>query len=275
MKIEKQALNIFGQDLHHLTLAPETHSRGNLIFFHGHGDFIDRYPEILKPFVDSGIKCLLTDLPGHGRSPGKRGHIPHLGFVDQILNASLEKIDGPTSIAGHSMGGLMTLRLLINNPGLFKNAWISSPLLDPMHQAKPWMRIILPYLAPVLPRITVSTGVTSEDCRDDSTKTEPSEAQLYHSRISLSWGRTLSLVAKEVKENFTNLPIETNLLFTQGKDDRICPPEFLRERLVDISHPSITYEEILGARHEPFVGSTGIETAKKITLWLAQSAQIT
>jgi alpha-beta hydrolase superfamily lysophospholipase len=170
------------------------------------------------------------------------------------------------------MGGLMTLRLLINHPGLFKNAWISSPLLDPMHQAKPWMRAILPCLAPLLPRVTVSTGVTSEDCRDDSVQSEPSSTQLYHSRISLVWGRTLSLTAKEVNEKFTQLPSATKLLFTQGKDDRICPPQFLRDRLLNVTHPAITYEEIPGARHEPLVDTTGNEVAKKITLWLAQTA---
>ena len=134
------------------------------------------------------------------------------------------------------------------------------------------MRAILPHLAPILPRVTVSTGVTSEDCRDDSAQSKSSSTQLYHSRISLIWGRTLSLTAKEVDEKFTRLPSVTKLLFTQGKDDRICPPQFLRERLLKVTHPAITYEELPGARHEPFVGSTGNEVAKKITLWLAQTA---
>ena len=274
MKIEEETLNVFGERLHHLVLHPESSPRGGLVFFHGQGDFIDRYPGILKPFVDAGLKCLLTELPGHGRSPGKRGHIPHVGFVDQILDSSLEKIEGPVTIAGHSMGGLMALRLLITHPGLFKNAWISSPLLDPMNQAKPWMRAILPHLTPILPRVTVSTGVTSKDCRDDSAQSEPSSTQLYHSRVSLIWGRTLSLIAEEVNEKFTQLPSATRLIFTQGKDDRICPPQFLRERLLKVTHPAITYEEIPGARHEPFGDPTGNELAKIITLWLAQTASI-
>ena len=167
------------------------------------------------------------------------------------------------TIAGHSMGGLMTLRLLINHPGLFTNAWLSSPLLDPMHQAKPWMRAILPCLAPLLPRVTVSTGVTSEDCRDDSAQSESSSTQLYHSRISLIWGRALSLIAEEVNEKFTQLPSPIKLLFTQGKDDRICPPQFLRERLINVMHPAITCQEFPGARHEPFVDSTGNGVVKK------------
>lgn len=91
MKIDEETLHVFGQRLHHLNLHPETRTRGGLLFFHRQGDFIDRYPDILKPFVDADLKCLLTVLPGDRSSLGKRGYIPQLGFVDQILDASLKK----------------------------------------------------------------------------------------------------------------------------------------------------------------------------------------
>ena len=55
MKIEEETLNVFGERLHHLVLHPESSPRGGLVFFHGQGDFIDRYPDILKPFVDAGF----------------------------------------------------------------------------------------------------------------------------------------------------------------------------------------------------------------------------
>lgn len=270
MKIEENILEVLGHQLHHLTLLPESPSGQTLIFFHGQGDFIDRYPDILRPFTELGYKCLLTDLPGHGRSPGKRGHIAGLNVVDEIVTQSLCEIDGPVSLAGHSMGGLMALRLLLNNPGKFQNAWFSSPLLDPMHQAKPWMRKILPFFAPFFPSLTVSTGVKSEDCRDDVQDDSPDSPQLFHSRISLSWGLTLAGVADGVAENFDSLPPKTRILFTQGTEDRICPPGFLRSRLISLSHPSLSFEEIPGARHEPFAGSTGDILKEKVSHWLSQ-----
>ena len=109
MKIEEETLDVFGQRVHHPNLHPETRTRGGLVVFHSQGDFIDRYPVILKPFVDADLKCLLTELPGHRSSLGKRGYIPQLGFVDQILDASLKKIEGPVTVADRSTGGLMNL----------------------------------------------------------------------------------------------------------------------------------------------------------------------
>ena len=89
MRIEVSQVHIQNQTLHRLTLNPEITVRGGLIFFHGQGDFIDRYPSILKGFVDAGYRCILTDMPGHGRSKGKRGVVPSLGFTDELFQDSL------------------------------------------------------------------------------------------------------------------------------------------------------------------------------------------
>ena len=39
--------------------------RGTAFHFHGQGDFSKRYGEILRPFLQKGIACVATDLPGH------------------------------------------------------------------------------------------------------------------------------------------------------------------------------------------------------------------
>ncbi len=71
------------------------------IFTHGQGDYAERYVEVLHPFTERGIRCILTDLPGHGRSPGKRGHI-RLDQIDDVIHYNL-KLAGklPVGIAGH------------------------------------------------------------------------------------------------------------------------------------------------------------------------------
>ena len=68
MRIETSKVHIQNQNLHRLTLNPERTIRGGVIFFHGQGDYIDRYPPILEGFVDAGYRCILTDMPGHGLS---------------------------------------------------------------------------------------------------------------------------------------------------------------------------------------------------------------
>jgi alpha-beta hydrolase superfamily lysophospholipase len=271
MRIETSKVHIQNQNLHRLTLNPERTIRGGVIFFHGQGDYIDRYPPILEGFVDAGYRCILTDMPGHGRSPGRRGVVPGLSFADELLHDSLSSLEGDIIIGGHSMGGLMALRFLLHNPKLFEAAWISSPLLNPMLQAKPWMKIALPFVAPLFPSATVSTGVSSSDCSHmlDRGETEKDQA-LFHSRISIGWGRDLLHAAEEVRENLTNMALEKPILFTQGDSDSICPIQILEDQLKILSSNQISFKKIKEARHEPFCGSTREDFLRYLNHWINQ-----
>jgi alpha-beta hydrolase superfamily lysophospholipase len=269
MKVEESQVRIQGQNLHRLTLHPEISPQGGLVFFHGQGDFIDRYPPILEGFVKAGFRCILTDMPGHGRSPGRRGVVPGLTVADDLLTDSLSSLNGKLIIAGHSMGGLMALRSFLRKPEVFDAAWISSPLLDPMRRAQPWMRKALPLAANFLPWITVSTGVSSSDCGDSSSGRGDEEYEvLYHSRISIGWGRDLRDAAEEVREQFPAMPLDTPILFTQGDSDPICPPEILESRLNKLGANQISFEQIKDALHEPFSGSTREDFLARLNTWV-------
>lgn len=271
MRIEVSQVRIQDLSLHRLTLNPETTARGGLVFFHGQGDFIDRYPTILESFVNAGYRCILTDMPGHGRSPGKPGVVPGLNFTEELFRNSVSLLTGKLVISGHSMGGLMALRFLLQNHNLFDAAWISSPLLEPMRQAKPWMKIALPLAANLFPSITVSTGVSSSDCGDSSVKVGAEENQnFFHNRISIGWVRALRDAAEEVHKNFTTMALENPILFTQGDLDPICPPRILETWLNELSPNQISSKIIKGALHEPFSGSTHENFLTHLNDWIDQ-----
>lgn len=271
MKIKESQVRIQGKYLHRVTLEPDTQVQGGLVFFHGQGDFIDRYPPILKGFVKAGYRCILNDMPGHGRSPGRRGVVPGLSFADSLLEESVSSLNGKLIIAGHSMGGLMALRYFLKKPDTFDAAWVSSPLLDPMRQAQPWMKIALPLTAKILPCATVSTGVRSLDCCDSSNgRGAEKEEIFYHSRISIGWGRDLRDAADEVRKQFPAIPTNKPALFTQGDSDPICPPQLLGKRLKKLSANQITFEKINGALHEPFSGSTREDFLTRLNDWIAR-----
>ena len=270
MRIEVSQVHIQNQTLHRLTLNPEIAVRGGLIFFHGQGDFIDRYPSILKGFVDAGYRCILTDMPGHGRSKGKRGVIPSLGFADELLQDSLSLLEGEIVIAGHSMGGLMAMRFLFQNVNLFEAAWISSPLLDPMLQANRWMKIALPLAAQISPSTTVSTGVSNSDCGDKIDRAETDEDQaLFHDRISIGWARELRDAAQEVREELAKMAFKKPILFTQGDSDSVCPIQILEDRLKKLPSNQISFKKIKEALHEPFCGSTRGQFLTHLNHWIA------
>lgn len=278
MTVTEQTITLDGYPLHQLALKPTQPPTGSFLFFHGHGDYIDRYPPVLEPLVERGYQGLLTDLPGHGRSPGPRGAVPSLVFIDRLFSASLKSLTPPFFLAGHSMGGLLALHFLLQNPNLFQAAWISSPLLDPMHQAPPRLAPFLPFLAKILPWFTLSTGVTAAACGDTPNDPRrgpnPNDPPLYHSRITLSWAAELAQLARNIRAQFLHLPTSVPILFTQGAQDPICPPAILKQHLQQLPPNQITLAEIPEALHEPFTGSSHAAFQKSLSSWLDERSHL-
>jgi alpha-beta hydrolase superfamily lysophospholipase len=171
------------------------------------------------------------------------------------------------------MGGLMALRLLLRQPDLVHAAWVSSPLLRVGDRAGPWLRPVLPFLAKIAPRLTVDTGVTDEQCGDLSKgfrSEDPDQEALYHNRISLGWGVALCEASDFVREKITDLPAEKPILFTQGEEDVVCPPEALTELLSKTPSRRAHLKLLAGSRHEPFSGSTRGDLLERLDLWISE-----
>lgn len=228
------------------------------LFTHGQGDYAERYAEVLHPFTERGIRCILTDLPGHGRSLGKRGHL-RLKDVDAIISYNLELAgDLPVGIAGHSMGGLLTLRhLALSLRGelpLPSFCWVNGPLLHPANGHPEWFVQIAHKIAKLLPTKTIGTKVTTEQCSrgDANDDRAPKLSELGHHRVSLSWGSRLIEAAELVQTTLPSATFHNPFLLTQGLDDQICPPEFAHKLFQQLQWPKKEYIGLDAMRHETF-----------------------
>jgi len=276
--IETTTVTVLGRKLHRLIVHPKGETKGGMIFFHGQGDFVDRYPAILTPFTEAGIRIILTDIPGHGRSPGKRGAVPGWKFIDELTRDSLAKLkqdspELPIGMCGHSMGGMIALRQYLRQPQHYRFAWFSSPLLDPSHRVSAILKNLLLFIAPIFPWLGRSTGVTAAQCRNDSDDSdsfsENDEPPLYHGRISLGWAHQLMVAAQEIEASFPSLDLSKPILFTQGTDDQICPINFLEEKLNKLTHSeNLTFTKISQGLHEPFVGDSSEKFEEELRSWV-------
>ena len=250
--------------------------RGAAFHFHGQGDFSQRYGKILRPFIQRGIACVATDLPGHGHSGGVRGCVPGFEIVDRIADSNRDRCrelvgeqGGPLGILGHSAGGLLAIREILQNPDLYAFSWISSPLVRPDATRHPFLIHFARLCARLLPGITVSTGVTPEKCsREVDPWRENENPCLIHSRISIRWGHAMIEAARWIRDDLKSSPPLFPLLITQGLRDPVCPPEYLHGLLQQISLPFLTLREFPEALHEPFSDDTREELFCQISTWL-------
>jgi pimeloyl-ACP methyl ester carboxylesterase len=86
-----------------------------LILVHGLGGAASNWTE-LAPFLVGRHRLLVPDLPGHGGSaalPGVSGLEP---FADRIVALAEREGMLPAPIVGHSLGGMVVLRLALRHP---------------------------------------------------------------------------------------------------------------------------------------------------------------
>ncbi|NWK54603.1 alpha/beta fold hydrolase [Verrucomicrobiaceae bacterium N1E253] len=292
MKVAEHRVNINGHLLHRLTMSPDegVPIRMGALFYHGQGDYADRYPEVLAPFTERGVACVITDFPGHGHSPGRRGHGGDEALLNAVIRSSLALFDGmPYAVMGHSMGGLLAARhLVLAGQGQFRSpsmAWINAPLIQPTCGRPRSLVNAVQWLASWFPKITISTGVTSSMCRQKDEQgcveqagsmsragdVERSDRPLWHSRISLGWAKVLLDASDLLQSSCEDAPEDVRLLLTQGGDDPVCPASlshafFQRYPSRDESYKHyVTFD---GGLHELFSDENREALTTELERWL-------
>lgn len=262
MTIEKSSVTIDGFFVQTYCFLPSSKPKKVALLFHGQGDFILRYKELVQQFVDKGIAVIGADLPGHGSSSGKRGDIPSIKFINtlvqQLKQISIAKFSQPAQgLIGHSMGGFLALNELNRYHHEYEFAFINAPLLRPDRNKSTLELYLLKKLSLLFPKFTVSTGVKPNACRQENSdnlkKSEQTDDELqFHSRISLRWGHELLEQTPKLQQELKKCVLNTHVLITQGAEDTITPLKYTQEFIHSVSWGNLTFKELSDELHEPF-----------------------
>lgn len=248
--------------------------RGGVLFVHGHGEYAARYEEVFSELVDDGWVVMVPDLPGHGLSDGKRGHLKsfdELAAIYSTLQDELRQVVGPDGsicLGGHSMGGLVAAWLVVRKVVSPDAVWMGSPLLSPTHNKPWWLVQVAKALDVLLPRMVISSGVNESHCYalevGDSPALRPDvdphadkfdHEEVVHRWISMRLGVELMRAAECVWDGVPQQwPSNVPLFFTQGAEDPVCPAAIARKfcnQLASDGRENVLYHELPGALHEP------------------------
>ena len=209
--------------------SPGENTKAVIILVHGLGDHVQRYSNWIDLFRNEGIGTIAVDLPGHGRSPGKRGHISSYNVVremlDILLNTTKQTFRGvPVYIYGHSMGGGLVLDYLIRtNPGV-SGAIVTSPWLKLAFEPPKIKLFIAEVMNYILPGLLQSSGLNADYIsHDKEVVRQYKEDPLVHGKISVRLFNICINAAKFALANAAELKVRTLLI--QGKDDKIVSPQ--------------------------------------------------
>jgi alpha-beta hydrolase superfamily lysophospholipase len=170
-----------------------TNPKSTIVITHGLAEHSDCYQDLAEFLTERQFNVFCWDLPGHGRSEGKRGYIENFERFKKCLNlvihgAAKHKILSMTNyfMFGHSLGGLITTSTLLDNYELKpKGVCLSSPALG-IGLEVPAIKIAASKLAnQIYPKLTLWNEVRYTDLVHSEDKIKAYDLDpLRHDKIS-------------------------------------------------------------------------------------------
>ena len=192
---------------------PDDAPRAVIAIVHGLGEHCGRYSHVGEALASRGHAVYAVDLRGHGKSDGRRVHIDGIADYDQDIGALLalvgERHDGlPRVLLGHSMGGMLAMRYVLDHPGAVDGAIISSPGLAAHPELEPSavVRITARILSKLAPRLLIDSGLKA-----DSISRDPAVVRMYlddplvSSKVSGRWYTEILAAMADVRARAAEL----------------------------------------------------------------------
>jgi len=225
----------------------------SVLIIHGLGEHIDRYERFARQLNEHRLDVYGFDNLGHGKSTGIRGYTS-IEDSFQLIDMMIKKIHTqhpniPLALFGHSLGGLIGLRYLQDNPSTFYSAAISAPAIFLDKETEKRMEKNSG-LAKLLPFITLDNNIKHEDIsRNHSEVAAYSKDKLVHPKVSLKLALSIHKNVKLVNEKAGD--IKTPLLLLKGMSDKVVPPDNIDEYFERIGSEKKVISKYPGAYHEP------------------------
>ncbi len=212
-----------GASLYMQTWLPLAQPRGHLAIVHGVAEHSGRYAALAQEGVAKGFGVWGFDLRGHGRSPGKPGHIRSWSEYQQDLVAFLQVIaerdpGAPRFVLGHSLGALIVLDFIEASRPELAGAILSGTPIEPAGVAQPHLVAIARLLSRVWPTFTLNLGLSGGSLSRDPAQAAAYESDpLVHRVATARWG-TECLAAVERGKHHPQA-IRVPVLFVHGGSD--------------------------------------------------------
>ncbi len=222
-----------GQILRGYIKSPGENLRAVVILVHGLGEHIQRYSNWAGLFNETMIGFAGVDLPGHGRSAGKRGHIKNYKqtdeMIDILLNECRKTFPGiPLFLYGHSLGGGIVLDYLIRKDPKIKGAIVTSPWLKLSFEPNASRVKLARIIKNIFPGMIQHSGLIVDHISHDQKVVDAYRNDpLIHDKVSVSLFYSAMTAAASALKNAASL--KKPLLLMHGTDDHICSPEGSRE----------------------------------------------
>ena len=211
-----------------------TDPRAVVALVHGIGEHTGRYDHVGAYLQGKGIALMGSDLIGHGRSTGKRGHVGNYEHLLDQIDVTLTEArayypEAPVFLYGHSMGGNLVLNYLLSRrPDGLAGVIASAPQIKLAFEPPKLILGVARLLRSVLPAVTRDTELKVEHIsRDPEVVARYQADELVHGDVSFNLAVSLLNRSDYIQKDHS--PLSAPLLLMHGTADQITSPDGSRE----------------------------------------------
>lgn len=204
---------------------PDGEAKGVIVMVHGALEHHRRYGWLIEMWRQAGFQVIMGDLPGHGLTTrSRRGHVDSFDeYIEEVKKwvETAYQFDLPVFLLGHSMGGLISIRLLqmaeLNLAGVI----LSSPCVDLVKRPAKILNGFSYLLNIITPELRMNPGISVKMATNNKEVLEADmHDTLYIDKVSIRWYRELDENMKLAFEEIGQLK-DIPMLVMQGGDDKI------------------------------------------------------
>jgi len=252
--VEKSFTGMGGTNIVYDVYEPAGAPVGLILVTHGVAEHAGRYRHVAEVLVGLGLRVVIPDHRGHGRSGGKRLLARDMSEFTTDLETlrKLELVEGrPTYLLGHSMGGQIALDYALDHQSSLAALILSAPAVLPGDDISPLLMKVAKVIGKVVP------GLPGQKLSSASISRDPAVVKAYDEDPLNFRGALPAGVGGAMLRTMDTFPsrlpsLKLPLLVLSGTGDKIVNPEGaeLVVRLAGSTDKTLkTYE---GLYHEVF-----------------------
>ncbi|PSQ95302.1 MAG: alpha/beta hydrolase [Bacteroidetes bacterium SW_9_63_38] len=245
-----------GTSLHTQYWAPPGAPEALALLVHGYAEHCNRYGDVAHALVNRNVRVHAYDQRGYGRSGGRRAYVDtfdtYLDDLNQVLRAVRSQgPDRPLFLFGHSMGGLVVLKFVLNRTPSVRGLLLSAPALEINPDLAPLLRRVARLLGWAWPTLPTVRSPDDAISRDPAVVEEAEADPLnYHGRVLARTGAEMLRAGKETRARLHAL--RTPFLVVHGTADTLTSPRWSQELYERAGTSDKTLQFYEGLYHETF-----------------------
>jgi alpha-beta hydrolase superfamily lysophospholipase len=243
-----------------------------ILLVHGLGEHCERYQR-LGEFLNLSNYCLYSmDLPGHGQSAGHPGHIDRFNDYCDVVLSRYQQIkrthpELPIYLLGHSMGGLIATKVLLDHQTLFAGALLSGAAIESPQAPPTWQVLIIKFISKVRPQAPMLALDASGVSRDAKVVTAYEQDPLvHHGKLSARLLAELTNAMQDCQTRAQNITLPIKIM--HGGADVMTSPsgsEYLYQNVASQDKSISIYDNLY---HEIFNEPEAQDIYTEMVEWL-------